>query len=109
MHDELLAREDREEGMRVHLKAVDEPATLGGREGDEPDPVRTRIEPRGLDVDAYHVGGAELVGNRSQLVLGGYQRRRFPVIGQSFGYGNLGNRDNRSWSHAPFVGSHIVA
>src|SRR5215212_8004486 len=94
--------------MRVHLKAVDEPATLSDREGDEPYPIRAGVEPRGLEVDAYHLGRADLVGNRSQLVLGGYQGRP-AVIGQSFGYGNLGNRNNRFWSHVPFVGSHIVA
>ena len=59
--------------MRVHLKAVDEPATLSGREGDEPDPVRTGVEPRGLEVDTYHLGRTDLLGNRYQLVLGGYQ------------------------------------
>src|SRR5215217_6650542 len=90
--------------MRVHLKAVDEPATLSDREGDEPYPIRAGVEPRGLEVDTYHLGRADLVGNRSQLVLGGYQGRRLPVIGHSFGYGNLGNRNNRLWSHAVFVG-----
>src|SRR5215212_536603 len=95
--------------MRVHLKAVDEPATLSGRQGDEPDLVHTGVESRSLEVDAYHLGRADLVGNRSQLVLGGYQMRRFPVIGQTSGYGNFGNRNNRSWSRDVFVGSHIVA
>ena len=93
--------------MRVHLKAVDEPATLSGREGDEPDPVRTGVEPRGLEVDTYHLGRTDLVGNRSNscsVVI----RVAAPVIAV-LGYGNFGNRNNRSWSRDVLVETHIVA
>jgi hypothetical protein len=70
VHDERFAREDREERVRVHLRAVDEPASRRGRERDESGLVRAGIDPRGLEVDAYYLRCPQFLGYRLQLIFG---------------------------------------
>ena len=89
-------------------KAVDEPATLSGREGDEPDPVRAGVEPRGLEVDPI-ISADRISSMTDSTGLGWLSEVAAPRHRQSFGYGNFGNRNNRSWSRDVLVGSHIVA
>ena len=108
MHDELLCAEDPKSGCGSTSKqSMSQLPSAVERE------MSLTLSVRGLSPVVSRSIPTISAGRSSSTTDSSWSRWLSEVAApshrQSFGYGNFGNRNNRSWSRDVLVGTHIVA